>query len=530
MPQKPPQLAAIRRASASPEDRWFVQQRTVLFIKMMFWSFVALLGFITAMYTIYPVTRPAQATVINYFAAAGLVILATAFFVARRGRPHSTRMLVGIDIAAIVIITSAFSASGILSADRMANVYSSFIWVNFVVFARVLVIPSTGRRTLVMSSVGLAPMLVVALVNPMDIPVPAFVAGTGIFCVVAVVLCTIGSAVIYGLRAQVHEAMQLGQYTIEEKIGEGGMGTVYKARHSLLRRPTAIKILRPERTSAENQKRFEREVQITSELTHPNTVAIYDYGSSPDGTFYYAMEYLDGVDLDALVKRDGPQEWSRVVHVLSQVCGALQEAHDRGLIHRDIKPSNIILCSRGGVPDVATVVDFGLVTEFQHDGQLSDDDIIAGTPTYLAPEAITDPKTVGPAADLYGVACIGYFMLTGEPVFSGRSVLEIFIRHVEAEPTPPSACTDNPIPERLEAVIMQCLAKNPADRIASAAALQAALDALEGTWDPDRARQWWSRYDAEHEHEAARSGPISIDSVTVDLYGRTTTGDAPRPD
>ena len=514
-------LARFSPSTSSVEGRAFVQQRTVLFIKMMFWSFVALLGFINVMYAIYPVTRPAQATIINYFAALGLVVLGAAFFVARRGRPHSAAMLVGIDVAAIVVITTAFTASGILSADRVANVYSSFIWVNFVVFARVLVIPSTGLRTLLLSSVGLAPMLIVAVVVPMETPVPAFVVGTGIFCVVAVVLSTIGSRVIYGLRTQVHEAMQLGQYTIQERIGEGGMGTVYRARHALLRRPTAIKILRPERTSHENQKRFEREVQITAELTHPNTVAIFDYGLSPDGMFYYAMEYLDGVDLSTLVKQDGAQEWSRVVHILAQVCGALQEAHGRGLIHRDIKPSNIILCTRGGIPDVAKVVDFGLVKELEDDEELSLGDVIAGTPTYLAPEAVTDPQTVGPASDLYGLACVGYFLLTGKTVFTGRTVPELCMHHVDTEPTPPSKRTDNPIPDQFERLILQCLAKDPSDRVESAAALQAALDELAGDWTADKARDWWSRFQVQKDVKRPETEPTSIVTMTVDIYGRT---------
>ena len=223
------------------------------------------------------------------------------------------------------------------------------------------------------------------------------------------------SQVIYGLRAQVVEAERMGQYVLEKRR-RSGMGTVYLARHALLRRPTAIKLLPADKAGAETISRFEREVQNTSMLSHPNTVAIFDYGRTPEGVFYYAMEYLEGVDLQRLVERFGPQSPARVVHILAQICGALAEAHARGLVHRDVKPANAILCERGGVPDTGKVVDFGLVKDMGtrarspagSDAALQTDiNTIVGTPADLAPEAIASPDEVDARSEIYAIGAVG---------------------------------------------------------------------------------------------------------------------------
>jgi serine/threonine-protein kinase len=263
----------------------------------------------------------------------------------------------------------------------------------------------------------------------------------------------------------------------------------------LLRRPTAIKVLSPERAGRDSIARFEREVTLTARLTHPNTVAVYDYGRTRDGLFYYAMEYLDGLSLEELVKRFGPQPPGRVIHILIQAAGALAEAHELGLIHRDIKPANVLFCERGGIPDTVKLVDFGLVKNLEAGGNtaLTNTNAITGTPLYLAPETITDPSTLDRRADLYGLGGVAYYLLTGHPPFEGKSILEICGHHLHTPPTRPSDVVRSHIPSDLEAIVLRCLAKKPEDRPNGAREL---LEALAGCarntpWDAEAARAFW---------------------------------------
>ena len=270
------------------------------------------------------------------------------------------------------------------------------------------------------------------------------------------------------------------------------MGVVYRARHAMLRRPTAIKLLKPERMGEAGLRRFEREVQLTAGLSHPNTVTVFDYGRTPDGVFYYAMEYLEGLGLDQLVAADGPQTPGRAVHILRQVLEALAEAHGVGLVHRDVKPGNIILCERGGLSDVAKVVDFGLVKELEAEGDVTHDAALVGTPLYLAPEAIRSPAADA-RADLYSLGAVAYFLLTGQHVFEGRTIIEICGHHLHTPPTPPSERLGRPLPAALEAWVLACLEKDPARRPASASEAAARLErcGLAGEWKADEARAWW---------------------------------------
>jgi hypothetical protein len=299
------------------------------------------------------------------------------------------------------------------------------------------------------------------------------------------------------VRKAVLEARRLGQYTLEEKIGSGGMGSVYRGRHALLRRPTAIKLLEPDKVSDLAVARFEREVQLTSQLNHPNTVAIYDYGRTPEGVFYYAMEYLDGINLEDLVARTGPLPEGRVASVLRQVCGSLAEAHGLGLVHRDVKPANIVLNHRGGVADMVKVLDFGLARAVGAEGEarLTADNAMAGTPLYLAPEAVERPDSVDARADLYAVGAVGYFLLTGTPVFRGNTIMEICMQHVRAQPEPPSRRLGRAVSAPLEALLLRCLAKSPADRPGSAKDVLEELTRCDpGGWGPAEAEAWWVRF------------------------------------
>ncbi len=284
----------------------------------------------------------------------------------------------------------------------------------------------------------------------------------------------------------------------------------------MLRRPTAVKLLPPERTGARMLARFEREVQLTARLTHPNTIAIYDFGRTPDGVFYYAMELLDGLDLEALVALAGPLPEARVIHILKQVAAALREAHRAGLIHRDVKPANIILCERGGVADFVKVVDFGLVkdTDPSHGASQSNVHTLVGTPLYMSPEAIANPSAIDGRSDLYALGAVAYFLLTGKPVFEAKTLLETYARHLH-DPAPT-------LEGALGALIGECLAKEVERRPASADALLERLDALAvPPWTARDGQAWWRENgEAARARRVAESTRSSSKTLDVDFRDR----------
>jgi serine/threonine-protein kinase len=385
--------------------------------------------------------------------------------------------------------------------------------------ARAAIVPSSGRRTFLLGLLATL-MATVAYAQRVDAAGSSLAGFAGVWTFAFTAAAALVSRVIYGLQRRVQEAARLGQYILESKLGEGGMGTVYRARHAMLRRPTAIKLLLPSRAGAENVARFEREVQQTARLSHPNTVTIYDYGRTPDGVFYYAMELLDGADLDEVVELDGAQSVARAVHIVSCVAGALSEAHEAGLIHRDIKPANIMLCQQGGVLDVAKVVDFGLVKQLGEAG-MTQANTLQGTPLYMAPEAITSPDELDARADLYALGAVTYYLLTGRHVFEGESVLAVCTQHLSATPDPPSAHAKQPIPEGLERLVLQCLEKDPNERPASAAEVQASLLSLDiPVWDARAAKAWWNEHgDALRSKRRAPTEEVKR-TVAVDLTAR----------
>jgi eukaryotic-like serine/threonine-protein kinase len=515
------------------ESRAYLQARLIVLSRLMFWSFVVLLGFMVVMYRVYADIAPRLNAYIYGLGLVGLSCLVVLWRVLLLRRPLAFEQLKRIDVFYSVGTGSIFGAAGALAYDLRPSAYVCLIYACLMVLLRAIVVPSTGRRTVVIAVLTCLPMtiatVVLVYISEQDIPGPVYVVGGIVICTMAILLAAVSSDILYGLRRQVSAAMQLGQYTLDGKIGEGGNGAVYRARHALLRRPTAIKLVRPERIDGETLDRFEREVQHMSQLTHPNTVAVFDYGRSPDGVFYYAMEYLDGIDLEHLVVRFGRQPIDRVVAILIQVCGALHEAHRRGLIHRDIKPANIILCERGAIPDVAKVVDFGLVKEMAtNDGQSTRG--IMGTPAYLAPETVTDPDRVGPASDLYALGAVGFYLITGKRVFEGRTSVDVCVQHVTSRPPRPSLAAGAPIPGELEDVLMGCLEKDPEQRPASAGELGRLLRAISpvGDWKEDAANRWWSDF-RRLGAEMAGASDRSTRTITIDI-GRRAEHSTPRPD
>jgi serine/threonine-protein kinase len=505
------------------ESRAFLQERVTTLFKLMFWSLIALMAFLATTFELNRQdTAPHDRQSVYLAAAIGLAGMAFCWRVLLVRRVLSIRTLYRLDLAYSFFIGLAFGLSAYLQGDLRASGYLSVVYSTFTVFARALIIPSSPRRTFGAGVLTYLPMTIAAIAlaigGARDVPGPMYLVGHLLFSIAPILLATLGSQIIYSLNEKVSAAQQLGQYTLDKKIGEGGNGAVYLAHHIMLRRPTAVKLVLPERVGADTLERFEREVQLMSQLTHPNTVAVYDYGRSPEGVFYYAMEYLGGgVDLDKLVRTWGPQPGGRVAHILAQVCGALHEAHEARLVHRDIKPANVILCERGGVADVAKVVDYGLVKKIESDGGGKTAQVILGTPAYIAPEAITDPNSIGPAVDIYAVGAVGYFLLTGKRVFEGKTALDICIQHVTKPVVPPSQVVAHAIDPGLEAVLMRCLEKAPADRYPSVRELRDALRGLSlGDWSDANARAWWrERRDVEIQAQEANDTPTRTISVDV---------------
>ena len=424
---------------------------------------------------------------------------------------------------------SLVTADAVTMADGYVSMLQLF-GMAMMVAIRAALVPSSPRRTVIVTALFAVPMIVVTTVvvpiangglawRALDSGAYPWLPGTAVMMWgFAIITCTVISWVIYGLRAEVREARRLGQYVLERKIGEGGMGQVYRARHGMMRRPTAIKLLRADQSGEVNLSRFEREVQLTARLTHPNTITIFDYGRTHDGVFYYAMELLDGATLQRIVKVDGAQPPGRVVRILTMICGALTEAHAIGLIHRDIKPANIMLCTQGGERDVVKLLDFGLVKEFQvgRDVELTAATTVVGTPQYMAPESILNPDSVDPRTDLYAVGAVAYYLLAGVDVFDGKSVMEVCSQHLHQEP-PPLSAKGVTIPVELEAIVLGCLHKDPACRPQSAAELRGRLESCPvEPWDSARALAWWREYQPDLDDIAAHS---TGDAMTIAVDG-----------
>lgn len=305
--------------------------------------------------------------------------------------------------------------------------------------------------------------------------------------------------ILQNLRSQLRKAQRLGNYVIERDLGKGGMGDVYVARHAWIRRPVAVKVMRPDPARGEETLgRFEREVQLSAALTHPNTITVFDFGRAADGdTFYYAMEYLDGLDLQRLVDRNGPLLPERAVYVLRQACGSLGEAHRRGVLHRDVKPSNVFLTERGGLYDYVKILDFGLAKDLGPvDQELTRAGQVFGTPLYIAPELARGESSVEGSADIYSLGCVAFFALAGRPPFEGASPYEVVAKHLNQPPPRVADVATGPVPPALAEIVERCLAKEPRGRFGTMEELDAALAQvpLATPWSSERARDWWAAH------------------------------------
>ncbi len=415
------------------------------------------------------------------------------------------------EVAGSIGIVAAESLDGSAYANDPPWIGLSWVAVWVVGFS--IIVPSPPRRALVaaLASVSSVPIIVGAVLASGSsgvqlAPWPFFFRLVLPYTIV-VVIAYWGARAVYSLGAEVARARDMGSYRLTARLGQGGMGEVWRAEHRLLARPAAVKLMRPETLGAldtgrraEFHARFEREAQATAVLRSPHTVELYDFGVAHDGTLYYVMELLNGFDLGTLIDRFGPAPPERAVYLLAQMCHSLGEAHARGLIHRDIKPANVFVCRYGREEDFLKVLDFGLVKAQGREQEtaldLSRDHVVGGTPAFMAPEQALGDRPVDHRADIYAAGCVAYWLVTGQRVFSGGSTMEILMHHVQSKPVRPSERTEGPVPEALDALIVACLEKDPADRPATADDLLARLEdiGLAQAWTANRRRDWWQTH------------------------------------
>jgi plasmid stabilization system protein ParE len=388
-------------------------------------------------------------------------------------------------------------------------------WVAVWTLLFTIVVPTPPRRAMIaalasVSSVPVVVGLVIASGHTSFRPDPGQFFFWLVFPYLLVVwMAYVGSRVVYALGTEVRRARELGSYRLEEKLGEGGMGEVWRARHRMLARPAAIKLIRaagPGNGSggASDQaiRRFEREAQAIARLRSPHTVELFDFGVAADGAFYYVMELLGGLDADTLLRRFGPTPAERAIYLLRQICHSLSEAESCGLVHRDIKPANIFLCRYGEEFDFVKVLDFGIVKAAHEPAEAGTgatrENTVAGTPAFIAPEQAMGTDLDG-RADIYATGCVAYWLLTGQYVFTAETPMGLMVQHAQRVPTAPSTRTELRIPAALDRLVLACLAKDPAQRPQSARELSGRLAEVEGAaaWTQDRARAWWAAYQPE---------------------------------
>ena len=504
-PSKRPQLPGVFRSAGGDALRAQTQERFLYFLRILgfFHVGIAFIGGLVSVFFLPPRVGLSSGMVVG----ANVLLTASLFVGAAVAskRKYTMRTLAVLDWTVILSTVGVVGAVTRNMSEIGGSANLASLALTSTLMLRAAIVPSPPPRTLAiglaasaLSLVTMGPAVVAKGLGPWATPTLVVVVGL-IHAVFTSIITAAASGVVYGLFERIEDVVRMGQYELVEKVGEGGMGAVWRAKHAMLRRPTAVKLLGEGRNGEVDLARFEREVQLTSMLTHPNTVAVFDYGRAEDGTLFYAMEYVDGLSLEQLVERYGKVSPRRVVHILRQVAGALVEAHHLGLIHRDIKPANVLLCERGCVPDFVKVVDFGLAKSLVTEATgLSTANLIAGTPAYMAPEMIQTPERIDGRADLYALGVVAYYLLAGRPVFEGSNLIEMCSHHLHTVPIPPSAYT--PVPAELEEVVLACLAKRPEDRPQSAAVLVKRLDACAALepWSEDEATLFWATHRALH--------------------------------
>lgn len=457
-----------------------------------------------------------------YFASAGVLLSLVMLVLAARLR-HRPVLLLDIGLV-FMVLTSAIIAGWNQWIPIEGRTGPTISWIAIIILVYPTIAPNTPGKILVagLAAASMDP-LGVLFASMRGIPVSA--TGFELFTAfwpnyLSAFLAMLPARIIGRLGRQVRKARELGSYRLMNVIGKGGMGEVYRAEHRLLARPAAIKLIRPDLlgTSREAQvtlSRFRREAEVVATLRSPHTIELYDFGVTDEGSFYFVMELLEGMDLESLVKRFGPLPAERAVYLTIQACQSLAEAHQRGMIHRDIKPSNIHTCRMGLEVDFVKVLDFGLVKAERLPGrdvtQLTSPDLTTGTPAFMAPEMIEEGASVDPRIDIYAMGCVLYWMLTGGLVFDAVNAVAMMMKHVNDTPDPPSSRSEQHVPPELDAIVMACLAKKPGDRPRDAVELARQLAAcpLPEPWTEQRATRWWEAHLAELFSDAPPSPPAA---------------------
>jgi eukaryotic-like serine/threonine-protein kinase len=440
----------------------------------------------------------------RHFTIAGLLAATGLAIVARRVGPKSHWLR---DLAALLVVGTALMMA-LLESWVPITQPGRVSWVCLIILLYPLIVTDSPRRTLLVSLAAASTVpisMVIAARRGIQEPEHGL-AWLTVFLppFLCAAIATVPARLVANLGHDLKRAREIGAYRLGALLGEGGMGQVFRATHQLLARPAAVKLIRPDsikgvasETALVAMERFRREAAAAAALNSPHTIALYDFGPTGDGSFFYAMELLEGLSLEAIVQKFGPVPPERMVHLLRQACISLAEAHQRGLVHRDIKPSNLVACRVGIEVDFVKVLDFGLVKETTPEApgsmKLTAADALTGTPAFMAPELALGDPDVDHRVDIYALGCVAYWLLTGELPFYATNTVQMLFKQANEKPPKPSAKARFPVPEAVDAMVLACLAKVPSDRPRDAESLVAVLDAIrfETPWTAERAREWW---------------------------------------